>query len=491
MRRVLLGVVLTAGCAVGPSYEPPAVAPAGAALGVRPDSAALRAFYDSLAATADSVQGGRVDGAAAPPPLVADSTDLAWLDVLRDTTLLSLVRAAVRENRDVLTAQARIREFRAQVGVTRADLLPQLSATASASVNQIAIGSFPPTQYDALRATADLAWELDFWGRIRRGVQASRAEAESEEATYRATLLTLVSDVSTAYLSLVELRQEEAIAERTLVSRRRTLEIARDRYHQGVISELDVHQFEAEVAVPAASLAQARRLRSQREHELAVLVGRMPFAVPADTNLVQAVDRVQVPDSIPAALLGRRPDVLAAERTYAASVARIGAAKAARLPRLSITGNYGTQATNVGDLFDVNAEIYQLQGGLSIPLFTGGRLSGQVRVAEARSEQSRLRYEATVLQAFREANDALVAVRTSRDQRVAQASQVAALRQAVELADLRYRGGVASYLEVLDAQRGLFSAELGLSQAQLLELSSVVGLFRALGGNWEGGGAAR
>jgi multidrug efflux system outer membrane protein len=473
-------VLLTAGCAVGPSYHAPAVAPAGASLGMAADSAPLRAFYDSLATAADS-------GQREPPastPLVADSSDLSWLDVLRDTTLVGLVRLAVRENRDVQTAQARIREFRAQLGVARADLFPQLSANGSASTNQIAIGAFAPVQYDALRVTADLQWELDFWGRIRRGVQASRAEVDAQESAYRATLLTLVSDVSSAYLQILELRQEESIAERTLASRRSTLALARERFQQGVISALDVHQFEAEVAVPAASLAQVRRLRAQREHELAALVGRPPFAIPGGADLASAVERIRVPDSIPATLLGRRPDVRAAERAYAASVARVGAAQASRLPRVSITGDYGSQATSAGDLFTGNTEVYQLQGGVSIPLFTGGRLGNQVRAAEARSEQSRLQFESTVLQAFREANDALVAVRTSRDQRIAQASQAAALRQAVALANLRYRGGVASYLEVLDAERGLFSAELGLSQAQLLELSSVVGLYRALGGSW-------
>ena len=486
MRRawVVSTGVLLAACAVGPGYRTPALAPAGAALRVEPDSAALRSFYDSLARTTDSVA-RRAGPYTGPAPLVADSTDLHWLEVLRDTTLVSLVRTAVRENRDVQTAQARIREFRAQLGVTRADLLPQLSANGTVSTNQIAIGAFPPVQFDAFRVTADLAWELDFWGRIRRGVQASRADVQAEEAAYRATLLSLVSDVATAYLGLVELRQEEAIAQRTLVSRRSTLALARERFAQGVISALDVHQFEAEVAVPAASLAQARRLRAEREHQLAALVGRLPFEIPAGKDLADAVQRVQVPDTIPATLLGRRPDVQVAERAYAASVARIGAAQAARLPQISITGNYGSQATTADDLFTGNTEVYQVQGGVSIPLFTGGRLSNQVGVARARSEQARLQFEGTVLQAFREASDALVAVRTSRDQRVAQASQVAALQQAVALAELRYRSGVASYLEVLDAQRGLFSAELGLSQAQLLELGAVVQLYRALGGSWE------
>ena len=449
-----------------------------------PDSAPLRGFYDSLSRAADSTTRDTV-----PTTLLADSSDLAWLEVLRDTTLLGLVRAAVTENRDVQTAQARIREYRAQLGVARSGLFPEVTANGSVSTNQVAIGAFTPASYDAYRVTADLQWELDFWGRIRRGVQGSRADLEAQEASYRGTLLTLVSDVSTAYLTLVELGQEEAIAGRTLASRRRTLELARDRFAQGVISALDVHQFEAEVAVPAATLAQARRLRAQREHELAALVGRMPFAITTGTDLAAVVERVRVPDSIPATLLGRRPDVRAAERGYAGAVARVGAAQAARLPLISITGNYGSQATRAGDLFSDNTEVYQLFGGVSIPLFTGGRLSNEARAAEARSEQARLQFEETVLQAFREATDALVAVRTSRDQRVAQASQVRALRQATELAELRYRGGVASYLEVLDAQRGLFSAELGLSQSQLLELSSVVLLYRALGGSWEAAGS--
>ena len=470
-------VLATGACAVGPSYREPALAPEGTTIGLSPRPDSIRAFYDSLAAA---------DTAAAPPPttLEPDSADLAWLAVLKDTTLLRLVDLAVRENRDVRTAVARIREFRAQVGVARSGLFPELSANGSASTNQSVFGAFEPQRFEAFRVTADLQWELDFWGRIRRGVQASRADLESERAFYRATVLTLVSDVSNAYLELLELAQEEAIAERTLASRRATLALARSRFESGVISELDVHQFESEVAVPAAALAQARRLRSQREHELAALVGRLPFAIPTTADLVDAVEAVEVPDSLPATLLARRPDVRAAERAFAASVARVGVAEASRLPFISITGSYGTQSSQVDDLFSGDTEVYQLQGGVSIPLFTGGRLANQARAAGARAEQARLQFEQTVLQAFREASDALVAVRTARDQRVTQQSQVTALRKASELATIRYQGGVASYLEVLDAERQLFSAELGLSQTQLLELSSAVGLYRALGGSW-------
>jgi outer membrane protein, multidrug efflux system len=237
--------------------------------------------------------------------------------------------------------------------------------------------------------------------------------------------------------------------------------------------------------VPAVALAQARRLRSQREHELATLVGRAPFQIPATANLAEVVQAVQVPDSLPASLLARRPDVREAERGYAASVARIGVAEASRFPTFSINGYYGTQSNTLDNLFISQTEVYQLQAAVSLPIFTGGRLKNQTRAADARAEQARLQFEQTGLQAFREASDALVAVRTARDQRVAQQSQVVALRKAAELANIRYQGGVASYLEVLDAERQLFSAELGLSQTQLLELSSAVGLYRALGGSWE------
>jgi multidrug efflux system outer membrane protein len=479
-RLFLAALLALPACAVGPSYHEPEVAPAGTRVGLTRQADSLNAFYDSLAAVPDSTARG-----AAPLEITPDSLDLGWLGVLADSTLVGLLDAAARENRDVQTAIARIREFRAELGVARSELFPEISANASASTNQIALGAFEPQSFDALRATADLSWELDFWGRIRRGVQAARADLGAEEEGYRATLLTLVSDVSTAYLSLLELRQEEAIAERTLASRRATLELARERFRTGVISELDVRQFESEVAVPAASLAQARRLRAQREHQLAALVGRLPFPIQPGSDLASAVRRVEVPDSIPATLLGRRPDVRAAERDYAAATARAGAAQAARYPRFSITGYYGTQSPDTDRLFGGNAEIYQLQGGVSIPLFTGGRLANSARAAGARAEQARLRFESTVLGAFREASDALVSVRTARDQRVAQEAQVRALRSATELAELRYRNGVASYLEVLDAQRQLFGAELGLSQSQLLELSSVVGLYRALGGSWK------
>jgi multidrug efflux system outer membrane protein len=447
------------------------------------DSAA--AFFDSLAAARahDSVP---APAPALPAkPLAPDSlASLGWLELLRDSTLVRLVRTALAQNRDLQTAVGRIREFRAEVGVAKAPLFPELTASGSISTNQVAVGAFTPAAFDAWRVTADVAWELDFWGKTRRGVEAARADLASEEAGQRAVVLSLVSDVATGYLSLLELDQERSIAERTLASRQATLGLARQRFAQGLTSELDVRQFEAQVAVPAAALAATERLRAQQEHQLNLLLGEVPTAVTRGGSLEQAVSAVTVPDSLPASLLARRPDVLQAERAYAAATARIGVAQAARLPTISITGYYGSQVSSAGGLFGSNGEIYQALAGVSLPVFTGGRLVNESRAARARAEQARAQYEQSVLVALREASDALVGVRTARDQVAAQQTQTQALRRALHLAELRYQTGIANYLEVLEAQRSLFDAELALSQAQLRQLAAAVELYRALGGSW-------
>ena len=489
--HLILLAGLAGACAVGPSYRPEQVVPASTRVGAAGSSAGARQFFDSLAAARDSdsvtVAGGTATAAPSRLLLPDSLPNLEWLDIFRDSTMIGLVRTALANNRDLQTAISRIQEFRADVGIAQGPLFPGLTANGSVSTNQVAIGSFAPTSYDAFRVTADVAWELDFWGRIRRGVQAARADLASQEAAQRSVLLSLVSDVATGYLSLLELDQERLLAERTLVSRQATLNLARRRFQQGLTSELDVRQFEAQVAVPAATLAQTERLRAEQEHQLNLLLGEAPAPVARKGSLSQVVNALTVPDSLPASLLARRPDVQQAERAFAAAMARIGVAQAARLPTISITGYYGTQVPTSGDLFTNNGEIYQALAGVSLPLFTGGRLINQTRAARARADQARLQYEQSVLIALREASDALVGVRTSRDQVSAQATQAQALRRALQLAELRYRTGIASYVEVLEAQRSLFDAELGLSQAQLRQLAAAVQLYRSLGGSWPTG----
>lgn len=490
MRHFLLALPLAilgaTACAVGPSVTlgPPPAPVTARDSSISPSS---RSFFDSLTTVRDAERpDSMVPAVAAPVPLVLDSAgDIGWLAVLRDTTLIGLVRSAVANNRDVRIAVERVREYRAQLGVARAPLFPQLTANGTASHNQAIFGSFPPQKYDAIVLTGNVAWELDFWGRLRRQTQAAAFDRDAREEDQRATVLSLVSDVATAYLELRELDQDLRIAEQTLASRRSTLDLARQRFDRGVISELDVRQFEAEVADPAARVADFSRQRLQKENQLRLLLGDEPGTIPRGNPLPETVSAVAVPDSIPSTLLLRRPDVRRAERQWSAATARIGLAIGNRLPVISITGEYGTQRPNFTGLFSKSGEIYSILGGISIPLFTGGRLVNQERVARSQAEQSRASYEQAVLTALRESNDALVAVRTTRDQLAAQETQVRALRRATALAEKRYESGVASYLEVLDAQRGLFTAELGLAQVQRQYLAATVQLYKALGGSWD------
>ena len=481
---VWLGITIV-GCKVGPRYKPEPVISPAERIAAPSSSDSARQFFDSLAVERrrDSVP---VVSPNAPHATLnaAAASAAAWLDIIRDTTLVSLVDVALRQNRDLRAAIARIKEFRADVGVARGPLLPGVNVNASTSTNQVALGSFPPTSYRATRVTGDLAWELDFWGRVRRGVEAARADLGAQEAAERATALSLVSDVASGYLQLLELDQERAIAERTLTSRKSTLEIARARYTQGLTSELDVKQFEAQVAAPAVTLARAERARAQVEHNLTVLLGGGALTIPRGTTLDAAVAALVVPDSIPATLLTRRPDIVQAEREYAAAVARVGIADAARWPTFNIVGSLGSQSTTADNLFGANTQIYQAQIGLSFPLFDNKRLASASAAARARAEQARASYEGVALNAVREANDALIAVRTARDEAVAQATQANALRQALDLATVRYEAGLSTYLDLLDAQRTVFVAELAMSQAQLGELTAAVQLYKALAGSW-------
>ena len=475
--------VLTS-CAQGPSYHAtPAVAP-DVQLRTSRGSDSNRAFFDSLARARSRDSLTLASPPAAERVLRYDTlAGVAWLEILHDTTLERLVQIAIAQNRSVQSAVARIREYRAEAASARTQYLPNIAINGSESTNQVAFGS-SLVGYRAARLTGDMAWELDFWGKFRRGYEAANADAAAQDAAERAVLLSLVSDVATGYLQLLELDQERAIAERTLASRRATLDLARQRFAQGVISELDVRQFEAQVAAPAVTIAQVERQTALTEHSLSVLLGQSPGAIDRRGSLAAAVSVLRVPDTLSASLLARRPDVQQAERAFAAATARIGATMASNLPTISVTGSYGSQGKDPSSLFSPGTTVYALSAGFSFPLSAFSRGADETAAARARADQARAAYENAALSALRDASDALVSVRTSRDQMAAQATQADALRHALELAELRYSSGIASYLDVLDAQRNLFAAELGLSQAQLQQLTAAVSLYKALGGSW-------
>ncbi|PYP31465.1 MAG: transporter [Gemmatimonadetes bacterium] len=486
-------VALMAACAAGPGYRRPGL---GMPAGWRRTAASqdsLRPFYDSLRTSRDTLLPPGADTARVPfaydTALGGASGDTAvalkWLDLVQDSVLRQLVDTALQDNRDVRTAVAAIDEFRARYRATRGALLPELTGNGEAGRNELVFGTFGAQTFDVYRATADLSWELDLLGRVRRSTQAGRADLAVRQEDRRALELSLISDVATGYVDLREADRNLEIARRTLTSRQLTLALARQRLDQGLISELDVRQFEAEVASPAASVADFERQVAQQENALSVLVGRNPGAIARGRSLTELAARIPVPAGVPSALLEHRPDVRGAEAALRAATARIGVAEAARLPTFVISGQYGTQSTEFSKWFGSGTKIWQAFAGVSVPLFTQGRPGGEeVNVARARAEQARSQYEQTVLVAVREVEDALVGLRTAQDRAAAQQRQVVALRRALELANMRYQNGVSSYLDVLDAQRGLFSAELSLTQAERDQLVAAVQLYKAVGAGW-------
>ncbi|MEA2723067.1 MAG: outer membrane protein multidrug efflux system [Gemmatimonadales bacterium] len=480
------------GCAVGPGYRRPELGVPAAWRRTDSTADSLRPFYDSLMANRDTLpldptgpEAAPLDSSAGERVFLTDTTSaLAWFDLLRDPELRKLVEAALRENRDVRVAMATINEFRAQYGVAKGDFFPQITLNAQGGRIKTVLGTLGSFTYNQVTATADLAWELDFWGRIRRSTEAARNDLLAQRENQRAVVLTLVGNVATVYLQLRQLDLALEISRRTLAANRETFRLARRRFDQGLISELDVRQFEAEVASPAASVAQLEGQITQTENQLSLLTGRNPGSIPRGRPLTEVLGGLAIPEFVPASLLERRPDVRQAEAQLHAATVRVGAAKGDLLPKLMVTGSYGTYSSNTDNLFTKNSEIFQILGGVSMPLFTGGKLGKQVAVARARAEQSRYSYEQTVLTALREVEDALAGVRASRNQVAAQQTQVDALRRALRLAELRYQSGASSYLDLLDAQRGLFSAELSLVQVQGQQATAAVTLYRTLGGGW-------
>src|SRR5256886_1608273 len=430
MRRVipLALVALSTAWAVGPGYRRPALALPD---GWRPASASadsLRPFFDSLRTSRDTLLPPGADTARVPfvydtsmaRRWVDSAAALQWLDLIQVSVLRQLVDTSLRANRDVRTAVAVIDEFRAQYRAARGALVPELTAHGQAGRNQAVFGTFGAQTFDVYRATADLSWELDLWGRLRRGNQAARADVCAREEDRRALQLSLIGDVATAYFDLRAADLNLAIGRRTLDSRQQTLRLARQRLDQGLISELDGRQFEAEVASPAASVADFQRQVAQQENALSVLLGHNPGAIARGRPLTEMVARIPITAGVPSALLANRPDVRSAGATLRAATARIGVAEAARLPTFTITGQYGTQSVQFEQWFGSGTSIWQAFVGVSIPLFTEGRPGGeQVNLARARASQARSRFEQAVLVGLREVEDALVALRTAADRTAA------------------------------------------------------------------------
>jgi multidrug efflux system outer membrane protein len=465
-RLIVAALALTAGgCALGPNYKRPAV----------PTPPVWR---DIPAAEAQTL------------------ANTPWWELFDDPQLQELIRIALVENRDLKIAVERIEEARARYGYTRADLYPALDVGATAGHLRFNSGSLvhtpegdtasptEATETPIFATSANLTWEIDFFGRIRRASEAERALFMGTQEGRRATVLALVADVARAYFELRDFDRRLDIAQRTIASRREYVELARDRFQGGLTPELDMRQAEAELRRVEAVVFDLERAVRQKENEISVLIGRNPGPVMRGREVEAQKLPAAVPAGLPSELLERRPDVREAEETLAAATANIGEAKALLFPRIALTGSFGFSSTDLDTLFDGPSKSWNIIGNLLQPIFNAGKNRRRVEIAESRQRQFLYDYEATILQAFRETEDALIGYRKIGEQREAQGRRVVAERKVLELAELRYRGGVSAYLEVLDAQRSLFGAEIDEAQTIGSHLVSLVQLYKALGGGW-------
>jgi multidrug efflux system outer membrane protein len=412
--------------------------------------------------------------------------DLAWAQIFQDETLQALIHTALLENYDLRIAVARILDARAQVTVSRSFQYPDVSGSASAPYVRTP-GDLGPLQFDETftpAGTFDLFWEIDFWGRLRRATEASRAELLATEDVRQFVVTTLVGDVATAYFQLRELDLELEISRRTLASRRDSLRLVQLRQQGGVAAMIDVRQAEVLVYTAAQTVPDVERRIEQTENLISVLLGRNPNAVPRGRPLVQQLALPALPTGLPSSLLQRRPDIRQAEAQLAAATARIGVAKADYFPRVLLTGAAGAGGVMVDGRWFGPTGILAIAPQVTLPIFNTGRIGAGVDSAEARAQEAVVRYQQTIQQAFREVSDSLVEHRKRQESRIQQEALVVSLQDAARLANIRYRGGVSSYLEVLDTERQLFDAELTLAQFQRDELLAVVRLYRALGGGW-------
>jgi outer membrane protein, multidrug efflux system len=461
MKRALVMVVaglLLSSCAVGPDYR-------------RPDLKLPDRFRFAPEAAADASFG-----------------DLHWWDLYQDAKLQELIRTAMTGNADVRVAAARVEEARALLGSSRLGLLPQLSAQAGVQRAEIAADELragQPRYGNVFSAQGTLSYELDLWGRLRRSKEAARADLLSTEFAKRAVLVGLVGDVATTYFDLITLHLELDITRRTVATRQKLVDLTRAKHDRGVISGLDVAAAEAQLAVARVAIPQQELELARTEHRLAILLGHYPeaFELPDESSALSAVP--VPPPGLPASLLQRRPDVMESEQSLVAANARAGAAKALLFPTLSLTGEFGRISTDLTRLFTPGNAAWSASAGLLQPLLDPQRSVYTKRAAEARRAAAQAAYEQTVQRALGEVADALITRTKQGEIESAQRDQVEALRRASTIAHARYDVGTASYVDVTNADRDLFGAELSLATASRDSLLATVQLYRALGGGWQ------
>jgi multidrug efflux system outer membrane protein len=425
-----------------------------------------------------------------PAPDAKPLADLSWLEMFQDPVLVDLITAAVAGNYDVRLAAERIREARALYEIARGAELPVLDANASIAHTGITRNGIPPLGSGPERDGTFYAfggvfsWEIDFWGRLNSATEAARAELFAAAEDRRDVIQVLATEVARAYIELLDLDAELAIARDTLVSRRESLRLVMLRRDQGIANDVEVRQSEVLVITAQQTIPEFERRIGLKENEISVLLGGNPAAILRGRTLRDTAFPGAIPAGLPSEVLEKRRDIRAAEERLVAANARIGEARGLLYPRISLTGQGGLASEDLGDLFQGSSSFWDIGVALTQPIFNGGRLRANVRATEARQEQAVILYLQTLQNAFREVSDALIGYRKLREFREHQDVLTSTLEDQRRLSELRYRGGVTAYLEVLDTERQLFDAQLGLVQARRNELLAIVALYRAVGGGW-------
>jgi outer membrane protein, multidrug efflux system len=467
-RRIYLMVIamLSAGCTVGPNYSRPTVA-----------------VPENFRAPEPL-----------PPPQAASFANLKWFEIFKDEKLQELIRTGLVQNYDLRDAVVHVEAARASLGITRSSQFPQFGASGSVQINRLSRDGATPIPPQLLpdqnrnfgEASLNLlSFEIDLWGKLRRATEAARANLLSAEENRKAVITTLVSDISTAYLSLRELDYELEISQRTLQTRQQSLELTLSRQRGGVSTLLDLRQAEQLVDTAAQTIPVIEQEILQTENQIKLLLGENPGEVARGNSLTAQSMPPEVPAGLPSDLLERRPDIRAAEQDLIAANAQIGVARAAYFPQLSLSGLLGGQSTQLASLFSGPHSAWNLAPQVSQPIFTAGLLKSNVKLAEAQRESALIHYQKAIQTAFSDVSNSLIAHQKVRESREKQEELVVALRDRLRLAYIRYRGGVDTQLDALDADRDLFQAELTLSQIRLQEVLTVVQLYKALGGGWQ------
>lgn len=450
---IVMGL-LVAGCAVGPDYE-------------RPD--------------VDLPQDWRVAAGEAD-----DLANSRWWTRFDDPVLDELIATALAENLDIRLAAARVAQFAGALETTRSRLLPQVGYGVGAGRTRsseflLPAGADPySTQY---QAAIGASWQLDLFGRLRRESEAAQARVYASEQGRRGVILSVVSSVAVTYITLRALDQQLEISRATAESYQQTLHIFELRHQHGVVSRLEVAQIESQHQQALAVIPTLEGQIATQEHLLSILLGRHPGAIDRGRALAE-LSVPAVPAALPAALLEQRPDIVQAEQDLVAANADVGAARALYYPDFTITGTLGQLSTAAGDLLESAARTWAIDAAIAGPIFTGGAISGRVASAEAAREGAMLAYRLAILNALREVNDALAGTRASADNYAALQRRAAALQEYARLARMRFDGGAASYLEVLFADNELFAAELAAVAANQARYTSLVEVYKAMGGGW-------